>query len=67
MRAYRKRKRKAGFKSVRRWESLDSEGAGQYSDHRILEARSLAMHCRIAQKISRDPQLLDKARENRHN
>ena len=64
MRAYRKRKRDAGFKSVRRWEPLDSEGSGQYSDHRILDARSLAMHCRIVQKISRDPRLLDKAREN---
>jgi len=64
MRAYRKRKRDAGFISVRRWESLDSEGTGQYSDHRILDARSLALHCRVTQKISRDPQLLDKAREN---
>ncbi len=64
MRAYRKRKREAGFKSVRRWEPLDSEGTGRYSDHRILDARSLVMHCRVAQKISRDPQLLDKAREN---
>ena len=36
----------------------------QYSDHRILDARSLAMHCKIAQKISRNPDLLDKARAN---
>jgi hypothetical protein len=36
----------------------------QYSDHRILDARSLAMHCKITQKILRDPDLLDKAREN---
>lgn len=64
MRAYRKRKREAGFKSVRRWEPLGSDGNGRYSDHRILDARSLAMHCRVAQKISRDPQLLDKAKEN---
>jgi hypothetical protein len=64
MRAYRKRKRDAGFKRVRRWESVDSVGTGRYSDHRILDARSLAMHCRVAQKISRDPRLLDKAREN---
>ena len=53
MRAYRKRKRDAGLKNVRRWEP--AEGARQYSDHRILEARRLAMHCQIAQKISRDP------------
>ena len=62
MRAYRKRKRDAGLKSVRRWAPADN--AGRYSDHRTLDARSLAMHCRIAQKISRDPELLGRAREN---
>ena len=62
MRAYRKRKREAGLKNVRRWEPAES--IRQYSDHRILDARSLAMHCKIAQKISRDPDLLDKARAN---
>jgi len=62
MRAYRKRKRDAGLKNVRRWEL--AEGVRQYSDHRILDARSLAMHCKITQKILRDPDLLDKAREN---
>jgi hypothetical protein len=62
MRAYRKRKSDAGLKSIRRWEAAD--GVTRYSDHRILDARSLAMHCRIAQKISRDPQLLDKAHAN---
>lgn len=64
MRAYRKRKRDAGLKSVRHWEPADGAGVRQYSDHRILDARSLAMHCKIAQKISRDPDLLDKARAN---
>ena len=64
MRAYRKRKRDAGLKNVRRWEPADSGHVTRYSDHRILDARSLAMHCRIAQKISRDPELLDKARGN---
>ena len=62
MRAYRKRKRDAGLKNVRRWEPAES--VRQYSDHRILDARSLAMHCKITQKILRDPDLLDKAREN---
>ena len=62
MRAYRKRRRDAGLKNVRRWEP--AEGVRQYSDHRILDARSLAMHCKIAQKISRSPDLLDKAIEN---
>lgn len=36
----------------------------RYSDHRILDARSLAMHCKIAQKIAQDPALLDKAKAN---
>jgi len=30
--------------------------------HRIIEARSLAMHCLAAQKIMRDPALLDEVR-----
>ena len=64
MRAYRKRKRDAGLKNVRHWEPMDGASVRQYSDHRILDARSLAMHCKIAQKISREPELLDKAKEN---
>ena len=35
-----------------------------YSDHAILDARSLAMHCLIARKIAHDPQLLEIARSN---
>ena len=64
MRAYRKRKRDAGLTSVRRWEPADGMPLGRYSDHRIRDARSLAMHCRIVQKISRDPRLLRKAKSN---
>ena len=64
MRAYRKRKRDAGLKSVRRWEPAEFDHTGRFSDHRFLDARSLAMHCRIAQKVARDPDLLNKAREN---
>ena len=64
MRAYRKRKRDAGLKSVRRWEPEEGIGKRGYSDHRILDARSLAMHCKIAQKITRDPELLNKAKAN---
>ena len=64
MRAYRKRKRDAGLKSVRHWEPAEGTSVRRYSDHRILDARSLAMHCKIAQKISRDKNLLDKAKEN---
>jgi len=64
MRAYRKRKRDAGLKSVRHWEPAEGWGVRQYSDHRILDARSLAMHCKIAQKIARNPELVDKAKAN---
>ncbi len=64
MRAYRKRKRDAGLKSVRRWEPEDSDRWGHYSRHRILDARSLAMHCKIAQKISQNPSLLRKVKDN---
>jgi hypothetical protein len=63
MRAFRKRKREAGMKSVSRWVPTDGEYS-RYSDHRLLDARSLAMHCKIAQKISRDPELLNTAKEN---
>ena len=63
MRAYRKRKREAGMKSVSRWVPTDGDYS-RYSDHRLLDARSLAMHCKIAQKISRDPELLNVAKEN---
>lgn len=64
MRAYRKRMRDAGLTSVRRWEPAGGVSPGRYSDHRILDARSLAMHCKIVQKISRDPRLLEKAQAN---
>lgn len=64
MRAYRKRKREAGLTNVRQWEPAGGNPAGRYSDHRIIEARSLAMHCKIVQKISRDPRLLEKAKAN---
>jgi len=64
MRAYRKRKRDAGLTNVRRWEPADGLTASRYSDHRILDARSLAMHCRIVQKVSRNPCLLEKAKTN---
>lgn len=64
MRAYRKRKRAAGLKDLRRWVP-DWEGeASEYSDHRILDARSLAMHCLIARKIAEDPTLIEKAKVN---
>lgn len=60
MRAYRARKRAAGLRRAHGWVPAH----GGYSDHRILEARSLALHCKIAQKIARDAELLDVARRN---
>ena len=35
-----------------------------YSDHSLNDARSLALHCKIAYKIDRDSALLEKVREN---
>ena len=35
-----------------------------YSDHSLNDARSLALHCKIAYKIDRAPALLEKVREN---
>ena len=64
MRAYRARKRAAGLKRVSEWRPVDSPDAPVYSDHRLLDARSLAMHCKIAQKISRDQSLLEIPRRN---
>jgi len=64
MRAYRKRKRDAGYTSVRRWEPVDGGAERRFSDHRILDARSLAMHCKIAQKIVRNPELIKEAQGN---
>ena len=64
MRVYRQRMRNAGFKNERRWVLSDDNSSQRYSDHRLLDARSLAMHCKIAQKILRNPELLDVARNN---
>ena len=64
MRAYRARKRAAGLKCVSEWVPVDSLDAAIYSDHRLLDARSLAMHCKIARKISQDQSLLAIPRRN---
>jgi hypothetical protein len=68
MRRYRARRRAAGLRLERRWvperERAATNGPCSYSDHRILEARSLALHCLIARKIERDPRLLEIARRN---
>jgi hypothetical protein len=68
MRRYRARRRAAGLKLERRWvpeaSPTRSDGRHPYSDHRILDARSLALHCLVARKIDRDPALLALAGRN---
>jgi len=64
MRAYRARKRAAGLKCVSEWMPVDSHDPVAYSDHRLLDARSLALHCKIARKISKNQSLLEIPRRN---
>jgi hypothetical protein len=65
MRRYRVRQRAAGLRPSTRWQPMASPAMSPgLLKHRIIEARSLAMHCLIAQKIGRDPRLLNVARRN---
>ncbi|MDR2214883.1 MAG: DUF3018 family protein [Nevskiaceae bacterium] len=64
MRRLRERKRAAGLKPVLTWVAAEPKAPPAYSSHRLLEARSLAMHALIARKIERDPKLLQVARQN---
>ena len=64
MRRLRARRRKAGLRSVVSWQPAVPADPAPYSPHRLLEARSLAMHALIAAKIARDPDLLRKPRRN---
>lgn len=64
MRAYRRRKRAAGYKAVSRWLPTGVGYPAVYSDHQILDARSLALHCKIALKIALNKSLLDKPQRN---
>lgn len=57
MRRYRARKRASARLTAPK--QVLTGGALQ---HRLLEARSLAMHCLAAVKIDRDPKLLDRVR-----
>ena len=63
MRRMRARRKSAGMRAVTRWEPLQPVPVS-FSDHRLKEARSLAMHAAIARKINRDPALLDVPRKN---
>ncbi len=65
MRRYRARQKAAGLKAVASWAPrADAQAASAFSSHRVLDARSLALHCLIAQKIMADPSLIDIARRN---
>jgi hypothetical protein len=65
MQRYRVRQRAAGLRASTRWQPTTTAPltAGMLK-HRLIEARSLAMHCLIARKIAADPRLLDIARLN---
>jgi hypothetical protein len=63
MRRYRARHRAAGLRTITRVEaSVPALSAGALK-HRILDARSLAMHCVAAAKIERDRALLRVVKE----
>jgi hypothetical protein len=64
MRRMRARRKADGFKTISSWVPSASELQTSYSSHRLLEARSLAMHAVIAQKINRDLSLLAIAHRN---
>lgn len=60
----RAKRRAQGLKPTVKWVRAEPAAPTVYSPHRLLEARSLAMHAVIAEKIRRNPQLLDIARRN---
>jgi len=64
MRRYRARKRQAGLRLSARWVAANDPETRTYSDHRWLDARSLALHCAIVRKIDRNPALLRTALRN---
>jgi hypothetical protein len=65
MQRYRVRQRAAGLRASTRWRPTTAAPLTPgLLKHRLIEARSLAMHCLIARKIAADPGLLDIARRN---
>ena len=64
MQRMRDRRKAVGLRQVVSWVSDESASYPVYSSHRLLEARSLAMHAVIAYKIERDPTLLAIPRNN---
>jgi len=65
MRRYRARQRAAGLRASTQWRSaaMPTLSPGLLK-HRVVETRSLAMHCLIARKINAAPGLLEIARRN---
>jgi hypothetical protein len=63
MRRYRARRRAAGMRLERRWVA-DGESAVPFSEHQLLDLRSLALHAAIARKVRARPELLNHARAN---
>jgi hypothetical protein len=64
MRRYRAAKRSAGLRLKREWVEAPAAPPPPFSDHAVLEARSLALHCMIARRLHARPELLGKARDN---
>ena len=64
MRRMRERRKANGLKPVVSWVPSHAPARSPFSSHRLLEARSLAMHAVIAQKIEREPGLLHIPRDN---
>jgi hypothetical protein len=64
MRSYRQRRRAAGYKVVSQWQPVIEQAPSFDSDHPILDARSLAMHCKIARKIDANRALLEIPKRN---
>jgi len=63
MRRLRARRKAEGLRAVTRWQPLDAAASsGVWSSHRIKDARSLAMHVVVAQRIEKNRALLRKAR-----
>lgn len=65
MQRYRVRQRAAGLRATTRWQPATTAPLTPgLLKHRVIEARSLAMHCLIARKIAAEPALLEVARRN---
>lgn len=64
MQRMRERRRAAGLKAVLTWIPRANRPNFTMTSHRLIEARSLAMHALIVRKIERDPKLLEVAHRN---